>query len=562
MTTEHRESSPAPAPRGGEAELASRVRLAEDMLFATLYSVSDGVIITDPTACVTQMNPIAEGMTGWIAADARGRRAHHVFRLIEEDTRAALDDLAERALVAQDAVGPIEGLLTPWDGRERPVQAGAVPVRGAGGMGAVVLTFRDVSRERRSRAALQRSQDELRHMIEHLPDGILMARGEEFVYANPAMAAFLGYPSAADLVGKRPGDLLAPEDAGLPRAPAAATPSREWRFVRHDGTPITLEASGGLRIEFEGQQNVLWAFRDVSERKQLQVQLMQADRMASIGTLAAGVAHEINNPLAYVIANLEYVDRASWPLSTARRRPASPATSRRAEGGARGRRARPPHRARPQDLLPRRRGRSGPVDPAAGARVRRQHGRATRSATARGCARTTARRRSWRQRGAAGPGVPQPAHQRRPGHPGGGGQKNQIRADRQHERGRRGDHRGERHRRRHAARGPCPRIFDPFFTTKPIGVGTGLGLSICQSIVHKLGGRIDVQSAVGEGTAFRLALPPARPGGETEVPQDRPRAPAVRRARILVVDDEAAIGVPEPNQRARCRSSAPAPAGL
>jgi signal transduction histidine kinase len=85
-----------------------------------------------------------------------------------------------------------------------------------------------------------------------------------------------------------------------------------------------------------------------------------------------------------------------------------------------------------------------------------------------------------------------------------------------------------------------PKLFDPFFTTKGPGAGTGLGLAICHKIVAELGGLIEVESTVGKGTVFRLELPTARESATIKVKTLRP-IPA-RRAHVLVIDDEPAIG--------------------
>jgi signal transduction histidine kinase len=86
------------------------------------------------------------------------------------------------------------------------------------------------------------------------------------------------------------------------------------------------------------------------------------------------------------------------------------------------------------------------------------------------------------------------------------------------------------------------RVFQPFFTTKPLGVGTGIGLSICHRIISDLGGSISVDSEVGKGSAFRVILPPAQQSTSDRAPAAAPaRGRAPRAARVLVVDDEPMI---------------------
>ena len=91
------------------------------------------------------------------------------------------------------------------------------------------------------------------------------------------------------------------------------------------------------------------------------------------------------------------------------------------------------------------------------------------------------------------------------------------------------------------AAGTLERIFDPFFTTKAVGQGTGLGLSVSQQIVHELGGELSVTSEVDRGSTFVVTLPPLAAAALTaDAPPTRPVPPAGR-ARVLIIDDEPPI---------------------
>jgi nitrogen-specific signal transduction histidine kinase/CheY-like chemotaxis protein len=302
---------------------------------------------------------------------------------------------------------------------------------------------------------------------------------------------------------------------------------------------VLLELSS-VYFEYEGQPSVLTMGRDVTARKRLEVQLVQAERLAALGTLAAGVAHEINNPLAYVMLNLEWIARK---LPGVADDPSSVDGLMAMLGEARDGAARVSTIVRELRSFSRADGETRRrVDLAAvveaaikitGHEIRHR---------ARVSTSFEAVRPVWANEARLEQVVINLLMNAAQAMPEARGEDNEIRVTVRED----ADRRAVLEVADNGEGVPTEllsRIFDPFFTTKPVGIGTGLGLSICHGIITSLGGQIAAYSEPGEGAAFRVVLPTTdlRDDDSTPATGDPPTSAVGRRGRVLVVDDEPLI---------------------
>jgi PAS domain S-box-containing protein len=193
-----------------------RRRRAEERLWerselfrVTLASIGDAVITTDPAGVVTFVNPAAEALTGWAAAEAAGRPVEEVFRIVNEHTWQPPENPALRAL--RD--GMIVGLanhtaLIARDGRVRLIDDSAAPIRdGSGAVAGAVMVFRDVTDRRRAAEA----QAFLAAIVESSDDAILSKALDGVILSwNAGAERLFGY-TAEEAVG-RPITLILPPD--------------------------------------------------------------------------------------------------------------------------------------------------------------------------------------------------------------------------------------------------------------------------------------------------------------------------------------------------------------
>jgi signal transduction histidine kinase/ActR/RegA family two-component response regulator len=344
----------------------------------------------------------------------------------------------------------------------------------------------------------------------------------------------LGY-THDELLSMRSSEVIHPDDIAAVPLPFGIPPGgvivSERRFMRKDGSVMPGELSTKALLDGSFQVVV----RDVTDRKSAEAQVLLADRMSSLGRLASGVAHEINNPLAYVMLNLDFVTRQVAELGA--RVPwnamgdMTEALRHAKEGTERMRQI-----VRALGDFGR-----GDEERVCAVDVNRVLDAAVEIAGLQLKHRTRVTRHYQ-------PELFVRANEFRLGQVFVNLLVNAADALREGERNNEialhtfaRDERSVAVQVRDNGQGMPPslvgRIFDPFFTTKPIGEGTGLGLSVCHSIVTSFGGTIQCESAEGAGTTFTVLLAAAENETDGVLASSPARSPVVA-GRVLVVDDD------------------------
>ncbi len=471
------------------------------------------------------------------------------FRRLASQIKALGDYARERGA---------DGKRSPWEPREfQSLQQ------------EVALLSRELTSHRKNleqvvearTAELARTNERLNlliHALERAEDGIAITNGAgQFLYVNPALESITGY-SSREFLRKTASELrLDPTDESILAERQAAlahgkSHCASFAARRKDGTLFEQECTTWPIPDKDGEPPCYVSLRkDVTSLRRTEQSLRLSERMASLGALAAGVAHEVNNPLTYVLLSLRLaqrqLDRHHQLLPQEFRSKTESALDNALEGAERVseivKDLRLSSRADETTL--------SNIDPQAviesalrlmGNDVRQ---RATIHRDYRPTPEVTGNHAKLHQvflnlfinathaiEEAVGPpdaaGAPS-SHR---------GAEIRISTDTD-------------------THGDCvvevsdtgigiapehlDQIFEPFFTTKPVGVGTGLGLAMCRSIIESMSGSITVTSEQGRGTTFRLVMPRAR--AVTALPritqtQRRTRLP---RGKILVIDDNRAV---------------------
>jgi PAS domain S-box-containing protein len=508
--------------------------LPDSLYRAVVESSIEAVLITAPDGRILQANPAACRLFGYTAAELvqLGRTG-----LVDGGDPRLAPALAERA-----RAGSYRGELTfiRKGGHKFPGEFSTAIFRSPDGAEFTSLVIRDITERNHLEAELREREQIYRDLLQSAFDGYVIHQDGRIVNVNEAYAAMFGY-SIAELIGRPVLQLVAPDVHPTVSDNIRRGITRPYTTtgLTKSGKRITIEAAA-RNCEVNGRPARIAAVRDLTERNSLEQQFLRTQRLESIGTLAGGIAHDMNNLLSPIILSIGILEDMALPPEAEQITQTMKRCAHRGSDlikqvlafsrGLAGEKTNLNVRHIIVDLqriladtFPK----TIRLEIDAPSDLSLVHADATQISQVlmNLCvnARDAMPSGGTLQLFASNQVIDTSYATMHPGFQ--PGRYVQIEVS-------------------DTGSGMSPavqeRIFEPFYTTKEVGQGTGLGLSTALAIAKSHGGVITVESTEGEGSTFRLFLPATTGPEDTAAPPVLP-LPRGRGERVLVVDDEEAI---------------------
>jgi len=525
---------------------AEQARASSEARFRSLVQgTSDLILVTDPEGLIQYVSPSVRQF-GYTEGQVFGRAA---FEFVHPDE---VDDVLERFLATTTPEirrEPVEFRLLDGDGDWRLVEALGTDHLDDPAVQGVVINVRDISERKEAEAALRESEERFRALVQHGSDMITVLDADGLViYASPSAASILGWHEG-EYVGRSTFALLHPDDRERVRRVFVDAVTRtgpvqpiQSRMRHKNGEYRLLESIATNLLDDPAVRGLVINSRDITERQQLESELLQSQKMEAVGRLAGGIAHDFNNLLTAIAgytallleehggnderrADLTEIEKAATRgaalvdqlLSFSRRKMLMPTTLDLNEVVESTRGLLSPVIGADVELVT---DLAPSLDAVRADRTQIEQVLVNLAVNARDAmpsggrldietANVTLRARDVAAHvdASAGPHVMLSVHDTGIG----------MDLDTQ------------------------AQVFEPFFTTKEVGQGTGLGLSTAYGIVTQAGGHIAVDSRPGAGTTFHVFLPSVAKDDAASSPVAKDVAPRTGRETVLVVEDEAAV---------------------
>jgi PAS domain S-box-containing protein len=276
----------------------------------------DAYYLNDREGNFVNGNKAAERLSGYKREELIGKSFLHLNMLLPQDIQKAAGLLIKNA--NGQPTGPDEFSLIRKDGSQVMIEISTSPVK-IRGQALVLGLARDITARKRAEEALLDEATRRRILMDQSKDGIVILDRDGHVYdCNQRFAEMLGYPfeSMRQLTVFDWECLYPPERIlEMIRTIDEKGDHFETKHRRKDGSTYDVEISTNAAV-FAGQKLIFCICRDITERKQMEEQLLITDRLVSVGELASGIAHELNNPLTGIIGLSQLLAEKDFPKDT------------------------------------------------------------------------------------------------------------------------------------------------------------------------------------------------------------------------------------------------------